>query len=163
MKKNVALCVSHSLFLTRKQRYDLHGGKTLKIIGASMPVWFCRGSTSEPAEEVFCKYTIHNKKGDSFIRRTKNNTYIINLPQLPENYQKLTLSDEDWRKLTEKERSAWYETNPEPLSSIKLLDLKDGGCEMLSFKLQQDLENVTIIHLVLIKRMEDLMQSLIAS
>jgi hypothetical protein len=164
-KQIVTLSVSHSLFLTEKQRYDLHQGKTIKVIGVSMPVWFFKGSTSEPAEEVFCKYTLNNKKGNAYVQATKNNTYIINLPQVPDDYKEGILSNEQWRKMTGGEKSLWYKSNPIPLSSKKLLNTKDGGCQSLSFQIQHEINvdntKSNIIHFVLIKKIEELNESLI--
>jgi hypothetical protein len=164
-KKSITLSISHSIFLTNKQRYDLHAGKSIKIVGASMPVWFCKGTTSEPAEEVFCKYTINNKPGDAYIRRTKNNTYVINLPQIPEDYKDPVLSNDRWRKMSENEKITWYETHPSPLSSKNLLDIKDGGYKNLNFRIQKKANirgtEANIIHFVLIKGIEELNESLI--
>lgn len=164
-KKSLTLAISHSLFLTEKQRYDLFSGKSLRVIGASLPVWFHKGKTSEPAEEVFCKYTLNNKVGEASITKTKNNTYIINLPQVPENYRRPYLSDDDWRKMTNEQKNKWYEANPFPLSAKKLLNITDGGCGELNFKLQQEIEfrqkRVDIIHLILIKDVKELDASLI--
>lgn len=163
MRNPLTLAIAHSLFITRDQRYDLHSGKSIKTIGASLPVWFYKGKTSEPAEEVFCKYTINNKKGDASIIK-RNNAYIINLPQVPEDYQPPSLSDDVWRKMTEKQRSEWYEKHPSLLSSKSLLDLKDGGCEVLNFRLQKQTKikkkKVDVIHFVLMKTSEDLTNSL---
>lgn len=168
MKKKpiVTLSVSHSLFLTEKQRYDLHQGKTIKVVGVSMPVWFCQGSTSEPAEEVFCKYTLNNKKNNNaYVKSTKNNTYIINLPQVPSDYKERFLSNENWLKMSEKDKSNWYKSNPTPLSSKKILNVQDGGCQSLSFQIQHEISiNDTksyIVHFVLIKKIEELNESLV--
>jgi hypothetical protein len=165
MKKKslVTLSVPHSLFLTEKQRYDLHQGKTIKVIGVSMPVWFHKGSTSEPAEEVFCKYTLYNKKdSNAYVQKTKNNTYIINLPQIPDDHIEPELSDATWRLMTEDQRSEWYKAHPVPLSSKKLLNMSDGGCQSFNFQIQHDTKETSIIHFVLIKRIEELNESLVS-
>jgi hypothetical protein len=55
----LTLTVSHNIFLTKKQRYELSVVEsTLEVIGISFPVWFYKGKTSEPAKEVFCKYIL---------------------------------------------------------------------------------------------------------
>ena len=163
MKKHVTLSVSHSLFLTEKQRYDLHQGKTIRVVGVSMPVWFHKGTTSEPAEEVFCKYTLYNKEGNAYVQKTKNNTYIINLPQIPEDHIKPELSNATWRMMSEDQRGEWYKNHPIPLSSNKMLNIIDGGCESLNFQIQHDTKEITIVHFVLIKKIEELNESLVSA
>jgi len=172
MVKVTTLSISHSLFLSKKQRYNLHEGKSVKIIGASMPVWFYKGTTSEPAEEVFCKYTIHNKIENTFISITKNNAYVINLPQIPKDFKESILSDIEWRRMSQESKNlrekgkagpleAWYESHPVPLSSKKLLDFTDGGSQVLNFKLEQEYKNLNIIHFILIKSIENLNESFV--
>jgi hypothetical protein len=52
----------------------------IEVIGASVPVWFYRGNTSEPAKEIFSKYILTNLETNEAILRTKEG-YQINLPQ----------------------------------------------------------------------------------
>ena len=52
------LTVSHYIYLSREQRYELNDGKDIEIVGICVPVWFQKGNTSEPAQEIFCKYKI---------------------------------------------------------------------------------------------------------
>ena len=74
------LTISHYIYLTREERYALFEGKRLETIGVSVPVWFRKGDTSEPTQEVFCKYTITNKL--SFRSIVQNDEgYTLNLPQ----------------------------------------------------------------------------------
>ena len=57
------LTISHYIYLTREQRYQVFEGDTVEVIGVNTPVWFKAGSTSEPAREVFCRYVISKEKG----------------------------------------------------------------------------------------------------
>lgn len=70
------LTVSHYIYLTKEQRYDIHNGKEVSVIGTSVPVWFQKGTTSEPAQEVFCEYTLNNKDERKFIE-AKNGAYFV--------------------------------------------------------------------------------------
>ena len=78
------LIISHYLYLNREQRYLLHENKEpIEVHGISVPVWFQKGNTSEPAKEVFCKYRITNETTTKSITAT-NCGYLINLPQMIE-------------------------------------------------------------------------------
>lgn len=75
---DLLLTVGHNIFLTREQRYALIENKYLEVIGVSVPCWFNQGLSSEPANEVFCKYKINVSEVEPFIRY-KENGYTINL------------------------------------------------------------------------------------
>lgn len=70
------LTISHYIYLTKEQRYDLHNGKEVSVIGVSVPVWFQKGTTSEPAQEVFCEYTLSNKDKNKFVE-IKGGSYEV--------------------------------------------------------------------------------------
>lgn len=77
----LTLNVSHNIFLTKKQRYDLCKTDTLvETTGVSVPVWFFRGRTSEPAKEVFCKYILSINDNKNAIKKFAEG-YIVNLPK----------------------------------------------------------------------------------
>ena len=71
--QNNSLClsISHHIFLSKKQRYDLARKKDCEIVvtGFNIPVWCdvtvdgfgINKNTSEPAEEIFCSYYLDNK------------------------------------------------------------------------------------------------------
>ena len=173
--KQITLSIVHNIYLNKEERYLLHRGKKITVVGSSLPVWFYKGDTSEPAEEVFCKYILTNKKGKkdvSPIEITKQG-YKINLPQLPEGYKDPeVLTDVQWRKMTNKQKSDWYDANAKPITSEKLLDYPDGGVKSLTFKVLEikkivsddkkikDYE-INVFHIVLIKDYDDFKQSLI--
>jgi len=101
----LTLTISHNIFLTKEERYKLTSKENIETIGISTPVWFSRGNTSEPAKEVFCKYTITNDETDAPISPTENG-YRINLPKV--------IDDQSAEK--------------------KLLDVSDGGAECLFYR-----------------------------
>lgn len=166
-KKVTTLSIIHNIFLTRKERYAIHEGKKVTTVGVSLPVWFRKGSTSEPAEEVFCEYTIINEAEVKPIQAKKNG-YIINVPQLPGDYEPRSLTNKKWRKMSLKERADWYNKNPVPVSSKSLLDLIDLGSKHLSFKITQDADasesevDFNILHFIVIQDQEVLKKSLTA-
>ena len=77
----LTLNVSHNIFLTKKQRYELSVvDSKIEAIGVSVPVWFFKGKTSEPAREVFCKYILSINDSKNAIKKF-NEGYIVNLPK----------------------------------------------------------------------------------
>jgi hypothetical protein len=142
------LTISHYIYLSHEQRYDLHELKSVEAIGASVPVWFDNGNTSEPAKEVFCKYKITNEPINKAIISTEDG-YCINIPQ------KITF--DSFSK--EFQIAAAMQLG----SSEKLLDVEDGGNESLEFrqynKIQSEDRNFNVIHFVEIKPIEILYQT----
>jgi hypothetical protein len=136
------LTISHYIYLNREQRYKVHSGESIEVIGISVPVWFHRGTTSEPAKEVFCKYKITNESTDKNILPTKEG-YYINLPQKTE-LEKNNLSEE-LKEITSIKMG----------TSDRLLDLKDGGTGWLEFrqynKIEEGENKYNLIHFVEIK------------
>lgn len=135
-KRLITVSINHSIFLNRDQRYKLHEGNQVETIGVSMPVWFYKGSTTEPGEEVFCKYLLTNKGNNEYVWFSEGG-YTINLPQLPETFVSQEIDLEIWRKLTEEQKNSFYESNKTPKNSQNLLDIKDGGGAHLAFKMAQ--------------------------
>jgi hypothetical protein len=159
------LAVSHNIHLTKKERYALADGETVEVIGSNIPVWFYNFNTSEPAAEIFCKYIIHNAKGESYISAIKDG-YEINIPQLPENYMEPpTISDEEWRKMSLPEQQEWYAKHPVPPTGKDLLDLTDGGSSHMRFQHEVMSKwrkyRVKHIHQAEINDIEKLKQSLV--
>lgn len=147
------LTISHYLYLSREQRYKLHTGETLDIIGVSVPVWFHKGSTSEPAKELFCKYKISNDPVNKTIMPTEEG-YSINLPQ------KVELGDKNIPDEIQEAEATSIQLG----TSDKLLDIKDGGSEWLEFrqynKVQQGEHQFNVVHFVEIKPVELLQDTL---
>lgn len=162
-KKMLTLAVSHNVFLNEKQRKELINGKTIECIGVSVPVWFHKGTTSEPAVEIFSKYHLTNVKQIYPVSTTKQG-YKINLPQVPDDYEKIETEEDEWNEMTEKERLLWGEINKEPDSAENLRDIKDGGNEFLKFKtldlITKDKWKINVIHYVEIQKKEILESTL---
>jgi hypothetical protein len=73
------LSILHNLFLNKKELENLKTNREIEIIGISLPVYFYEGDSSEPAEEVFCKYKIILDSEEDSILTTKYG-YVINIP-----------------------------------------------------------------------------------
>lgn len=142
------LLISHYIYLTKEQRYSLHQGQKLETTGISIPVWFYKGSTSEPAKELFCHYELTNDSSNRPIE-ILNNGYNINMPQKP---------DLETEKGIIKTVFINFDT------AERLLDVKDGGVEWLEFqeytKIDLDGYEHNVIHFVEIKCIELLEKTL---
>jgi hypothetical protein len=158
----LTLVVSHVIGLTREQRYDLHAGKPVDVVGVSVPVWFEKGSTSEPANEVFVNYKLTNKKESFPIKMTKCG-FEINIPQAnPEAEAEIKQLPKDALEIVG--------VNTNFPNSTNLLDLKDGGSEFLQFRQyaktnliadgQVTRKPLNIVHCVEIRPIEDVIQTL---
>lgn len=133
----LTLHVHHNIFLTREERYALHEGKELEVVGVSSPVWAFGISTSEPAKEVFCKYYLKNTKMDVPIEIVKEG-YVVDIPYRPED---------------------------NPCTSENLLDVKDGGSKMMFYKEHnkvktEDGQVMFIIHHVHLSDIEGLIETM---
>jgi hypothetical protein len=145
---NSILCVSHNIFLTREQRYDIYEGKQVEVVGVSVPVWFYnKNETSEPATEVFCKYVIANDN--------KNQPKGIEITE--EGYEIYLASGEGGMS---KIKKFFKKRDYIPFSKL-LLDVKDGGAEWINFKVYDILEDYSVIHSIEIQKIETLNESLI--
>lgn len=157
------LSIYHSIFLKADEIEKLVSGETIKVIGVSLPVWYLKGSTSEPAEEVFCKYTLTNKPGKLPIK-VKPDGYVINMPQVPEEYiAPIPISNEEWQKLSSLEQELWYNLHKIPHSAKNLLPLSQNGAEYLYFKeykrTKSEAKNTTLAHMIEIRTMDWLLNS----
>jgi len=151
----LTLSITHNIFLTKEERYRLHQREPVETMGVSLPVWFYRGNTSEPAQEVFCKYFLTNKPENSPIVNMRVG-YQINMPQkqeLPPELQHLP------PHITQ---SLGY--NQEIMTTQNLLDVQDGGGEWLYFrqynKVRKNRRVFNVVHFVEIKPIEKLMETL---
>lgn len=144
------LTISHYIYLTKEQRYSLHNGNQLEVIGISVPVWFDKGNTSEPATEVFCKYKLTNDEIGKFIKKSEEG-YEINLPQ----------KSEFLEKDIPKEIKGVVEIQLG--TSERLLDHEDGGVAALEFRQYTKIDEgrkYNIVHFVEIKNNEILSDTL---
>lgn len=157
--KNLILAISHNIYLTEEQEKFILDKTPIETIGVCVPVWHYSGKSSEPAKEIFCKYFIYNEKNDFPVEKFKSG-FKINIPQIPEGYKKdRPLTDEEWRGMSEKDLSEWYERNTTPVNAEYL---KDKGClyyiqyDKFMFKTKL----VDIVHSINIKPEEVLINSL---
>jgi len=162
----LSLAIHHNIWLTRDQRYAVHNGIELVVVGLSVPVWVANNKvSSEPAKEIFCKYYLKNPKAEMPIQIVSNG-YEITLPNrigsLP------NLSDDEWRYLSFNhpvKLDNLYQKCSRDANSKCLLDLKDGGSKCLKFrehnKVKRNEEFVNFIHFVNIADMSELTNSLV--
>lgn len=145
--KMLTLVISHYIYLNREQRYKLFDGENIETFGVSVPVWFDKGTTSEPAKEVFCRYLVKNVKNHEAIKTLKDG-YEINIPQSVRPLAKFE-EQEDYSINSKKKISNYFDR------SLKLLDPEDGGAEWLEFKqyatMKHKRKKVEVVHSVEIK------------
>ncbi len=138
----LTLSVSHNMFLDRKQRYELANGEPVDVIGVSVPVWYYKGKTSEPGNEVFCKYRLIPTEHNIFVKHNDQG-YEVYLPK---------------RSFNPEENKA------NPVTLKNLLDHKDGGIEWIAFRqygeAKKNKRPVNIVHFVEIKTTEELDKTL---
>lgn len=157
------LTIAHSICLTREQRYSWYEGKSLEVIGVSIPVWYKKGQTTEPANEIFCKYRLFNAPDKTFVKHNTDG-YDINVTKNP-SCRPLDIALELWNTLTlNEQRSLSQQNGPNPCI-MNILDIKDGGCKWLAFrqhsKAKYNNKNLNLIHFVEMKPIEDLIESLV--
>jgi len=145
------LVINHQIYLTREQRNLLLKEKTpIQVVGVSVPVWFDKGKTNEPAHEVFCQYTITNEPQEMVIAALPVG-YRINLPQ-PKPQPEVEF------------RSILDEEQEKPLNPMKLGDPDDGGGGWFKFKQMQTIKDkgrtLNVLHYVELKDFEYLYDSL---
>jgi hypothetical protein len=141
---SLTLTVSHNLYLSKEQRYDLLEGKEVEVVGASIPVWCYNGETSEPANEVFCKYKLIPSECKTNLIYKDDLSYEM---ELARNYN------------NEKDEK----TSPIVIKS--LADFKNGGSAWFAFrqysKTKKHNKNVNIVHFVEIKDLNELLETII--
>ncbi len=154
------LIVSHHLYLTKEERYLWYSGKELEIIGVNVPVWFSKGSSSEPAVEVFCKYTLGVSTHGIFMKHNEYG-YELTVPQT--SGKQMLLPEDIWNSLEIQEKNEWHEQNQQSPCLASLLDIKDGGAGYLAFrqfnKFKKNKKVANVIHMVEIKDMQELIDT----
>ena len=145
---NSILCVSHNIFLTREQRYDIYRGEKVEVVGVSVPVWFYnKVEVSGPSSEIFCKYIIANDD----INQSKG-------IEITEKGYEIYLSSGEGSM--SKIKKFFKKRDYIPFSKL-LIDVKDGGAEWINFKVYDISDKVTTIHSIEIQKIETLNESLI--
>lgn len=145
---NLALFVTHNVFLTEEQINDLLGGSSANVIGHCVPVWVDAktGKTSEPAAEIFCEYEIENsKEKSSDIEMLSKKGFRLFLPNQdlnnppPEiNFEELASMTSEKRMELMKERDNWWFNNP-VLPNVS--NLKNGYLRFEIKKTKQKIQN----------------------
>lgn len=160
---DVTLTVQHNIFLTKEERYTLHAGEPIEVIGISVPVWlYGEETTSEPAKEVFCRYYLYNTKEDLPIK-TLEDGYEICVPhKIPENLP--DASNEEWKEFNEDQLEAYYESRENTVTSQNLLDVTDGGSGSIMYREHNSFEKngseYEIIHFIHITTIEKLIETM---
>lgn len=161
----LSLSIQHNIHLTRQQRYDLHEGKDIEVVGYSVPVWVAEKITSEPGKEIFCHYMLKNPRKELPIK-ILDNGYEVTIPY--REGTQLEISNDEWRRLNqhepEKLQELYKQLIPE-VSSIRLLDISDGGNGGSMIyrehnKVNHNEDILNIIHYVSIEPIESLITSL---
>ena len=127
---NLALFVTHHLFLTEEQIAEVVSGKTVEAVGHCVPVWVDAktGKTTEPASEVFCSYRIHNCREKSCdVDVVPKSGYDIYIPSVspwypPEDldFEKMAGMTSEERQVILKDRDKWWFNNPKPPNAENL-------------------------------------------
>lgn len=159
----LTLTVHHTIHLSKDERYALHEGKDVEVVGASLPVWFSDGWTSEPGKEVFCKYTLKNTRKEIPIKTTSSG-YEIELPCKEIKPPKQEVSNQEYWKLSDEEKEEYYKQRGPQASSLNLLDIKDGGSKCLVYrehnKIKYGGKMHNIVHFVNLEDMGRLLESI---
>lgn len=118
------LTITHYIYLTNEQRYNLHFGENIEVIGVCVPVWFHRGTTSEPAQEIFCKYLIKNEKPGNAISLLEEG-FSINLPQNKEGLSQdlLDIKDDGKEKLVFRQYNKFFK-GPHKMNIVHFIEIK---------------------------------------
>jgi hypothetical protein len=158
----ITLAISHNIYLSHEERYSLVKGKIVETVGVSVPVWFLKGTTSEPAVEVFCKYVLTNTKDDYPVTAFAKG-YKINLPQIPFSLV-FKPNKEQWDNMTLAEQEKWLKDHPCPSIPSDLLNPEDGGIKCIKFKkyskIKESGKRLNTIHSIEIHSFEKLEESL---
>ena len=170
MINKLALFINHNIFLTKEQIEKILEKKTIKVIGASVPVWLnaSTSKTTEPAKEFFCQYRIYyDSKKDEVIQ--SNKVYDIFLKKIewkkPENIsleESLKMTFEE-RKKHEKKMAIFWKKNPEPPNLNQLQTSGKFNKKILELDVKiENIENhtVDVQHVLNIKKTEELSKSL---
>lgn len=139
------LSIQHNIYLNKEDRYALHDGQEIEVIGVSVPVWHNSIVSSEPAREIFCRYFLKNS-GDQIPIKVWEDGYEI---VLPTKLKKKNVEDEEKIKIT---------------STKSLLDYVDGGGRCLMYrehnKMKTNGRMLSIVHYVTISAEETLLVNL---
>lgn len=134
------LSIQHNIYLSKKQRYDLHNNIDVNTVGISIPIWYLGKKKSEYRKEILCNYYLRNPGKELPIRILKDG-YLISLPSQVLKKNKLEISKEEWIKLPQEKREIYYTASSNNLPSFSLLDIQDYGSETLIYKETNTVKN----------------------
>lgn len=157
----LVLTISHNIFLTKSNIEEIRDGNIVVVTGVSNPIWFYKGITTEPAQEVFCNYGI--RKADSNVRvgPMPDGYFVL----LPAGTSFLKKEDTDqWRAELQSRIKLGIMLHEEvPRSPATIGTLVSSG--HLRFRIQDKRKigshPTTVIHYVEISPVEELVDSLI--
>lgn len=153
------LTIYHNIHLNREQIYNLNEGKDIESVGVAVPTWFVNKITSEPANEVFCKYYLKNPKKEIPIK-ILNDGYEITLPYREAKKHNLKPKDPN----NDNDLENMYLRSIKEISCKNLLDPVDGGCGFLNYrelnKVKVRNKELDIMHYIVISRVEQLIDSI---
>jgi hypothetical protein len=166
---NLALFVTHSVFLTKEQIDEVLSGRIIDVVGHCVPVWVNAktGKTTEPGPEIFCNYKINNtEQKEKEIEKIPKKGYEIFLPQKgtwqppPEiEYEKISTLSSEERQAVMKERDKWWFDNPKPPCAD---NLKNGYLRFEIKKTDQKIykKSYSAQHIIEIAHIDRLIKSL---
>jgi hypothetical protein len=145
------LYISHNIFLSKKQRYDLVEGHAVKVIGTFTQV-FADEKFKDPKDihEYFCLYNLIPK-----------NKIFKNIYKTRQGYDVCLLNNKTKNSFLDRIKNLIFSKNEIQEDVKKLLDVCDGGAEWM-FILEQDFKkNLILFHKIQIQKIETLLESLI--
>jgi len=165
---NLALFVTHNIFLTKNEIDLLLKKKPVSVIGCSTPVWVEAGTgiTSEPGQEIFCRYKIKNENKQREIKIVNKKQYEIYLPNktnwkppIDLDFEKISLMKSEERVVFMKKRDKWWHENPRPQD---INNLKNGYLRFEIKKTKRKINDIryAVQHIIEIREENEFKKSL---
>lgn len=126
---NLALFVTHSVFLTKEEIKRILNSENVTVVGHCVPVWVDAktGKTTEPAAEIFCNYTLLNSgertRDVELVPRKGFNVFLPRTdwsPPEPVDYELISQMESTERLAYLKDRDKWWFNNPRPADAENL-------------------------------------------
>lgn len=140
MTNNLGLFVTHHMFLTDDQIAKVVSGEKVTCVGHCVPVWVDAktGKTTEPANEIFCRYDVFNSaEKNNEVVPLIGEGYEIWLPRNsweppPEiDFESMAEWTSEQREAFQKERDMWWFNNP------RLPDASDLAAGYIRFEFKE--------------------------
>lgn len=165
---NLALFVTHNIFLSKKEIDLILKKESVNVIGCCVPVWVdaTTGKTSEPGYEIFCRYKIKNENKQREVKIINKKQYEIYLPNKTNwkppaklDFEKLSFMESKQRMNFLKKRDKWWHENPKPHD---VHNLKNGYMRFEVKKNKRKIKDVqyAIQHIVEIREENNFKKSL---